>query len=153
MSSRTNFSFVRLTSSLPSPQKTSPASVETTDVPRIASGLKTEDSYIETEISSPTKHICSILQNDCPSECCIGGECVDSSRCKNVFAGRGGRAGGGRGGGFRGGDRGGSGGYSGNSSGKGFGLDWKIVLAIVFGSIFLFFILPLMIICICPCNK
>ena len=70
--------------------------------------------------------------------------CVDSSRCKPVFAAKGGRGGGCRGGGFRGGGRGGGGdggGYSGNSSGKGSGSDWRILVAWVVGSLFVIFIL------------
>ncbi len=49
----------------------------------------------------------------CASQCCIDGQCVDSSQCVPVKAARGGRGGGGRGGGGR---RGGIGATGGGAS-------------------------------------
>ena len=106
-------------------------SVEETDISKTTvSDLK------ETEIPSSKNNVCSKF-NDCPSECCIDGQCVESSRCKPVFVARGGRGGGGR---SRGRSRGRGGGYSGGtSSGSGGSLPvWGIIL-IVFGSILVAF--------------
>ena len=146
---RTSTSFVRI-SSLPTSQKTSSSSVKKTYVSSIAKEMNAEvNTYTGTRIFPPTIYSCSRFK-DCSSECCIDGQCVDSYRCKPVFAARGGRGGGGggRGSSSRGGYRGvGGGGHSGSGSGS---LNWPLwaVLVLVFGIILIVF-LPFIIMCIC----
>ncbi len=121
----------------------SSATLETTDEVNAAIGIKAinEDRPKETISNSPTKHVetkidgCSRFNNQCASQCCIDGQCVDSSLCVPVKAARGGRGGGGRGGGgFR--TSGGGGGGSGDSNLPAWA--WGVIA----GGIFLLLLIP-----------
>ncbi|CAB3996251.1 Hypothetical predicted protein [Paramuricea clavata] len=85
----------------------------------------------KTMMNRPTNNVhgCSRFNNQCPSGCCIDGQCVDSSHCVPIKAPRGGR-GGGRGGG-RATYKGSGGGGSGDGDMPAWG--W----AVIFGGIFL----------------
>ena len=82
-----------------------------------------EDEFDEMGITSSAKNAetkqCSRFNNHCASECCIDGNCVDSSRCTPKEAPRRG----GRGGGRRI-SRGGGGSYSSSNSGGSGGGGW-----------------------------
>ena len=130
--------FYRLfsTSSSPLGNSTQPSteSLQTTDEPKVttrATATNRESGFKTTGIAS-TRRVrtnangCSGFNNQCLSGCCIGGRCVDSSRCKPVKAARGGRGGG------RGGTRirTGGGGESGGSGGT-----WPVWAWGIFGGI------------------
>ena len=132
----------------------STVSLEDTNEPKFATEMTTmtEQDTLKMTGTASTRHDdanphgCSRFNNQCPSGCCIDGQCVDSFQCEPVKAPRGGKGGGGRGGGFRSG--GGGGGYSGNGSANGGGsVEPWVIAVIVVGSILMFFV-PLGI-CIC----